>query len=101
MKEKLNGYGLSVFRVALSSVLTLVGLLSMIYVAMTTNETFSYFYCLATVPFVALPPILSAFFRGRMNLFFYLLFTFYTMGPVLGAVYNFYYFNGSICSKRV
>ena len=92
MKEKLNGYGLSVFRVALSSVLALVGLLSMIYVALTTNETFSYFYCLATVPFVALPPILSAFFRWRMNLFFYLLFTFYTMGPLLGAVYNFYYF---------
>ena len=27
-----------------------------------------------------------------MNLFFYLLFTFYTIGPLLGAVYNFYYY---------
>ena len=92
MKEKLNDYGLSVFRVTLSSALALIGLLSMIYVAMTTNATFSYFYCLATVPFVALPPVLSAVFRWRMNTFFYLLFTFYTMGPLLGAVYNFYYF---------
>ena len=92
MCEKLNRYGLSVFKVALTSALCLFGLLSMIYVAFTTNEMFSYFYCLATVPFVALPLIMSALFRWRMNLPFYLLFTFYTLGPLLGAVYNLYYY---------
>ena len=92
MKEKLNDFGLSVFKVSLTLTLCVIGLLSMIYVALTTNELFSYFYCLATVPFVALPLIISAAFRWRMNLFFYLLFTFYTLGPLLGAVYNFYYF---------
>lgn len=91
MKEKLNDLGLSVFKVVLTAVLCITGLLSMIYVAMTSNETFSYFYCLATVPFAALPLILSALFRWRMNLFFYILFSFYTFGPLLGAVYNFYY----------
>ena len=92
MKEKLNNYGLSVFKVSITSVLCLVGLLSMIYVACTTNELFSYFYCLATVPFVALPLIMSIAFKWKMNLFFYVLFTFYAFGPLLGAVYNFYYF---------
>ena len=92
MKEKLNQFGLSVFKVTLTSVLCLTGLLSIIYVALTSNELFGYFYCLATVPFVALPLLLSVIFRWRMNLLFYLVFTFYTFGPLLGAVYNFYYF---------
>ena len=92
LKEKLSQRGLSVFKVTLTSILCLVGLLSTIYVYMTSNELFSYFYCLATVPFVALPLVLSFLFRWKMNLLFYILFTFYTFGPLLGAVYNFYYF---------
>ena len=91
MCEKLNRFGLSTFKVVLTATLCLFGLLSMIYVAFTTNEMFSYFYCLATVPFVALPLVISVLFRWRMNLPFYLLFTFYTLGPLLGAVYNLYY----------
>lgn len=91
MCEKLNRFGLSSFKVVLTATLCLFGLLSMIYVAFTTNEMFSYFYCLATIPFVALPLVMSILFRWRMNLPFYLLFTFYTLGPLLGAVYNLYY----------
>ena len=89
--EKLESLGLSVFKVMLTLILCLAGLLSTIYVALTSNELFSYFYCLATVPFVALPFIMSIFFRWKMNLFFYILFSFYAVGPLLGAVYNFYY----------
>lgn len=92
MKEKLNSLGLSVFKVVLTSVLCLIGLLSTIYVALTTNELFSYFYCIATIPFAALPLIMTILFRWKMNLFFYILFSFYTFGPLLGAVYNFYYY---------
>ena len=92
MKEKLNSLGLSVFKVVLTSVLCLIGLLSTIYVALTTNELFSYFYCIATIPFVALPLIMTILFRWKMNLFFYILFSFYAFGPLLGAVYNFYYY---------
>ena len=92
MCEKLNRFGLSTFKVVLTATLCLFGLLSMIYVAFTTNEMFSYFYCLATVPFVALPLVMSILFRWRMNLPFYLLFTFYALGPMLGAVYNLYYY---------
>ena len=91
MKEICKQSGLSGFKISLTLVLCLAGLLSTIYVAMTTGELFSYFYCLATVAFVALPPLMSILFRWKMNLFFYLLFTFYTVGPLLGAVYNFYY----------
>ena len=91
MKEICKQAGLSGFKITLTLVLCLAGLLSTIYVAMTTGELFSYFYCLATVAFVALPPLMSILFRWKMNLFFYLLFTFYTVGPLLGAVYNFYY----------
>lgn len=69
-----------------------MGLLSIIYVANTTNELFGYFYCIATVGFVALPLAMSAIFRWKMNLFFYILFSFYAMGPLLGGVYNLYYF---------
>ena len=69
-----------------------MGLFSTIYVANTTNELFSYFYCIATVGFVALPLAMSVIFRWKMNLFFYILFSFYAMGPLLGGVYNLYYF---------
>ena len=92
MSERLNEYGLSKFKVILTTTLCLIGLFSVIYVANTTNEMFSYYYCLATAVFVTLPLILSILFRWRMNLFFYVLFSFYTFGPLLGAVYNFYYF---------
>lgn len=92
MNEKLNNYGLSVFKVTLTIVLAAIGLLSMIFVAFTTNELFSYFYCIATAFFVALPLTLSIIFKWKMNLFFYILFSFYAFGPLLGAVYNFYYF---------
>ena len=92
MKEKLNNYGLSPFKVCLTLALCALGLLSTVYVALTTGELFSYFYCLATVPFAALPLVTSAFFRWRMNSIFYILFSFYTFGPLLGAVYNLYYY---------
>lgn len=92
MKEKLVNKGLSVFKVSLTAALCIFGLLSMIYVALTNNELFSYFYCLATVPFAALPLVMSILFRWRMNLCFYIIFSFYTFGPLLGAVYNLYYF---------
>ena len=92
MQEKLSKYGLSPFKVIFTSILCLIGFLSMIYVALTSNELFSYFYCLASVAFVLLPLGLSVIFRWKMNVFFYVLFSFYTIGPLLGAVYRLYYF---------
>jgi uncharacterized membrane protein YjdF len=92
MKEKLVNFGLTKFKFFLTLTLCLIGLFSIIYVALTSNELFSYFYCFSTIVFVLLPLGLSVIFRWKMNLFFYFLFSFYTMGPLLGAVYNFYYF---------
>ena len=92
MREKLCCRGLSIFRVVLTAVLCVFSLASVEYVSMTPGELFSYFYCFATAAFVVLPLGLCVLFRWRMNLFFYLLFSFYAFGPLLGAVYNFYYF---------
>lgn len=92
MNEKLGNFGLTKFKFFLTLTLCLMGLLSIIYVALTNNELFSYFYCIATIFFAALPLALSVIFRWKMNLLFYILFSFYTIGPLLGAVYNFYYF---------
>lgn len=92
MKEKLENNGLSVPKIALTGTLCLTGLLSLIYVALTTNTLFSYFYCLATVAFAALPLALTLIFRWKMNFLFYAFFSAYTLGPLLGAVYNLYYY---------
>ena len=92
MKEKLANLGLTKFKVIFTLILCLTCLLSTIYVALTSNELFSYFYCFSTCAFVLLPLGLSVIFRWKMNVFFYILFSFYTFGPLLGSVYNFYYF---------
>ena len=91
METKLQRNGLSVAKLTLTAAICLFGLLSIIYVKFTTNATFSYFYCLATVPFSMLPVILTLKFRWKFNLPFYIFFSAYTLGPILGAVYNIYY----------
>lgn len=92
MKELLEKNGLSVPKAVLSAILVACGLLSLIYVGMTSNALFSYFYCIATVGFVLLPAALSVLFRWNMNFLFYAFFSLYAMGPLLGAVYNLYYY---------
>ena len=91
MKGKLVNLGISKFKVILTLTLCLTCLLSTIYVAFTSKELFSYFYCFSTAIFVLLPLGLSVIFRWKMNVFLYVLFSFYTLGPLLGAVYNLYY----------
>ena len=76
MKEKLVNLGLTKFKVFFTLILSLTCLLSTIYVALTSNELFSYFYCFAMFAFVLLPLGLSVVFRWKMNIFFYILFTF-------------------------
>ena len=92
MKSTLQRNGLSVPKLILTAAICLFGLLSIIYVRCTTNATFSYFYCLATVPFAILPLTLTLLFRWKHNFLFYAFFSAYTLGPILGAVYNVYYF---------
>jgi hypothetical protein len=92
MKSKLQENGLSLSKLILTAVICVFGLLSLIYVRCTTNATFSYFYCLATVPFALLPLFLSVLFRWKIHFLFYAFFSAYTLGPILGAVYNIYYY---------
>lgn len=92
MKQRFNSVGLTTPKIILTLILCAIGALSLIYVRMTTNAVFSYFYCFATVGFALLPPALMLIFRCKFNLLFYVFFSAYTFGPLLGAVYNFYYF---------
>ena len=92
METRLQRNGLSVAKLTLTAAICLFGLLSIFYVKSTTNATFSYFYCLATIPFSLLPAVMSLKFRWKFNLPFYIFFSAYTLGPILGAVYNVYYF---------
>lgn len=91
MKEKLEKFGLTIPKLVLTSIFVIIGFASMIYVRFTSNTLFSYFYCLATVGFALLPLILCMLMRWNMNFWFYLYFSLYTMGPLVGAVYNVYY----------
>ena len=58
MKEKLESLGLSVFKVTLTSVLALIGLLSMIYVAIVSQTKASLKFCVTPSPFKCIFPII-------------------------------------------
>lgn len=92
METKLQRNGLSVAKLTLTAAICLFGLLSIVYVKFTTNAMFSYFYCLATIPFALLPVALTLCFRWKFNFLFYAFFSVYTLGPLIGGVYNVYYF---------
>ena len=91
MKEKLYSKGLSLFKIIFTSILCLFSLLSIVYVSCTTNELFGYFYCISVAFFVAFPPLFTLLFHWKMNTIFYIFFSLYALGPILGAVYNLYY----------
>lgn len=91
MKLQLEVVGLSIFKVCFTAILCLICLLSIIFVAINGGEVFSYFYCIATFFFVALPTVMSIIFKWKMNTLFYIVFSIYAFGPLLGAVYNLYY----------
>lgn len=91
MDSKLERFGLSPTKLVTTAIGCLFGLVSLLFVYKTKGETFDYFYCLATLPFVCLPLFLSMIFRWKFNLVFYIVFSLYTLGPLLGAVYKLYY----------
>lgn len=74
-----------------TAVCCVIALVSMVYAAFNGGELFDYFYCLATIPFVCLPMILSLLFRWNFHIAAYSVFTLYAMGPIVGAVYDVYY----------
>lgn len=92
MKCSLKERGISLPQTVLTAVLCVFSLVTIPYVLATDGDLFSIFYCLATVPFVCLPLLLSLVFRWRLNNIFYAVFSFYALGPLLGAVYNLYYY---------
>lgn len=92
MKLQLKNRGLSTAEIVLTAVFFFFSLLSAIYVGLTSNALFSYFYCLASAAFVLMPPGLTILFRWKFHFSFYLFFSIYTLGPLLGAVYNVYYY---------
>lgn len=91
MLTKMQNRGLTAQQAVLTAVLCLFSLLSIIYVFIKGGGMFDIFYCLATVPFVSLPLLLSLIFKWQLNSVFYAVFSFYALGPLLGAVYGLYY----------
>lgn len=94
MKTKLESYGLSVPQAALTIACCLFSLASVFHVIARNGDLFEIFYCLATIPFVCIPALLCPIFKWRLNSVFYAVFSFYALGPLLGAVYHLYYVTG-------
>ena len=91
MDSTLNRFGLSKAKVIITTLCCLLGLVSIAFVYQSNGETFDYFYCLATIPFACLPTLMSILFKWNLHPGFYAIFSFYTIGPILGAVYSLYY----------
>ena len=91
LNAKIIKFGLSKAKLIITALCCLFSLLSIFIVYMNNGKTFDYFYCLATIPFVCLPILLSIIFKWKLNLGFYVVFSLYALGPILGAVYALYY----------
>ncbi|MBQ3063563.1 MAG: hypothetical protein IJC99_02010 [Clostridia bacterium] len=91
MLLKLKERGLGTPKLVITVLLFLSALLSLIPVVTGEGDAFSYIYCFITALFVLLPPVLTLLLRWEMHFGFYLVFSLYTMGPLLGAVYKLYY----------
>lgn len=91
MDSRLNRVGLSKAKLLVTAICCLFSLVSMVFVYKNKGATFDYFYCLATIPFVCLPVFLSILFKWKLNMGFYVVFSLYALGPLLGAVYTLYY----------
>lgn len=89
--KQLQQRGVTKMQTIVTLVLCLLSLASIVYVVVSGGGTFDIFYCLATIPFVCLPPLLGVVFRWHLNNTLYVVFSLYTMGPLLGAVYKLYY----------
>lgn len=94
MKYKLERHSLTVAQAVMTAVSCLFSLISILYAVTKGGGLFDIFYCLATIPFVCLPTLLCPVFKWKMNSVFYAVFTFYALGPLLGAVYGLYYVTG-------
>ena len=91
LNAKIIKFGLSKAKLIVTAICCLFSLLSILVVYRSNGETFDYFYCLATIPFVCLPALLSIIFKWKLNFGFYIVFSLYALGPILGAVYALYY----------
>ena len=91
MLLKLKERGLDGVKLTITVLLFVAALLSLIPVVMRRGDAFSYIYCFITALFALLPPVLTLLLKWEMSLGFYEIFSLYTAGPLLGAVYKLYY----------
>lgn len=91
MLLKLKERGLGKAKLAVTAALLALALLSIIPVAIGRGDVFSYIYCFITALFALLPPVLILLLGWEMQFGFYVVFSLYTAGPLLGAVYKLYY----------
>lgn len=91
MLLKLKKCGLGTAKLAVTTILFVAALLSLIPVARGQENAYSYIYCFITALFSLLPPVLTLLLKWDMHFGFYAVFSLYTAGPLLGAVYKLYY----------
>ena len=91
MLLKCKERGLGIAKLLTTAILFVAALLSLIPVIRGRGDTFSYIYCFVTALFALLPPVLMLLLKWDFHFGFYLIFSLYTAGPLLGAVYKLYY----------
>ncbi len=91
MLLKLKERGLGTAKLAVTTILFVTALLSLIPVITEQENAYSYIYCFITALFTLLPPVLTLLLKWDMHFGFYAVFSLYTAGPLLGAVYKLYY----------
>ena len=67
MADKLYQKGLSPIKLGITIALCLFSIASIFLSMAQGDEIFNIFYCLATIPFAAMPLLLSLMFKWRIN----------------------------------
>lgn len=90
LQQRLEQRGLSVFKMSLTVVCVLFGMLSFI-VLLCTNSTANLSHCLAEMFLVCLPAVVGVLMQFRMNTLVYVFLHFYAISPLLGEMYHLYH----------
>ncbi len=90
IQKKLNQKGLSLFKLSLTTVCILFGLVSLI-VLLVRKERVNLSHCFAEMILVCLPAVIGVLMQFRMNILVYVFLHFYAVSPLLGEMYHLYH----------
>ncbi len=90
LQSKLDRNGLSLFKLIFWIIAVLFCLFSL-GLTLYRNDAKNLNYCILTVLFVSLPPLVGMLLRFRISTPIYVFFIFYAAAPLMGSVYKLYY----------